>query len=331
VSQEEPAVDIGLPCFRRATYLAEAIDSVLAQTFERWRLTVVDNGGSAEIAAVVASYLGDDRIAYAPSNEVPLAENWTRALGHGDAAYVAILNDDDTWLPGFLQHRVDALEAHAECGFAFGACFYLDHEGSRPSDPFAPEGVVSRETLARTFTERNPVAPSAVVVRRASLDRVGTAFDGRWHYCDWEMWSRLAASAPAYFVQTPDNVFRRHAATNTFAGHETPRQLMAMVDHLEGLFEQEPGVGLRRSRRERRRSRALILLRAAADVHSGGGWKVSRQLYTSALRTYPPVVLQRASVAMVAKSLLGERLSRVVAEGLRTLSRVGDRSSSGVR
>ena len=331
MSGGEPMVDVGLPCFRRAVFLAEAIESVLAQTFSRWRLTVVDNGGSAEIAAVVEPYLHDGRITYLPSiDEVPLAVNWTRAVQHGDAPYVALLNDDDTWLPEFLEKRVGALHKHPECGFAFGACYYLDAEGPRESEPWFPEGVVPRVELARTFTERNPVVPSAVVVRRGTLEQAGAAFDGRWHYCDWEMWGRLGATAPAYFVARPDSVFRRHAATNTFAGHETPAQLMAMVDHLERMFHVAVP-RFRRSRRNRRRSRAMILLRAAADVHPGGGWKVSRQLYTSAIRTYPPVLFQRASVAMLAKSVLGKRASRASADALRAIGRAGQSKTRKAR
>jgi hypothetical protein len=324
-------VDIGLPCFRRATFLAEAIDSVLGQSYSSWSLAIFDNGASPEIESVVRPYLDDPRIAYVPSTEaMSLAANWTRALQHGRSEYFALLNDDDTWFPEFLAERVRALGAHPECGFAFGECMYLDAEGARPSEAWFEEGVVSSLALARSFTERNPVVPSAVLVRRAAVEHAGAVFDERWHYCDWEMWARLAAFQPAYFIARPDSVFRRHASTNTLAQRESPTQLMAMLDHIESTFERQVP-DFHPSRGQRRKGRALILLRAAVDTHAGGGWRASGRLYRSAVRMHPGVIFRRPSLTMVAKSVLGKRVSRVVARGLHALDSVRGTDARGVR
>jgi hypothetical protein len=231
---------------------------------------------------------------------------------------VALLNDDDRWHRDFLRRRVEALNAHPECGFAFAEWVQVDEAGNevaRAPQRFA-EGVVSRERLAWWFTRRNIVVPPALIVRRSAYEAVGAEFDGRWHYCDWEMWARLAAHFPAYYLARQDNDFRRHAQANTFVNREDPERLLTMMDHIERLFEDQVE-GFELSRLERARTRSSILLWAATSVHQGGGWKASAALHRRAVRQYPPSVLTYASLSMLAKSLLGKRGSRVVARALR--------------
>lgn len=312
-------VDVAITAYRRAAFIGEAIESVLDQRFDRWRLTICDNGpGGGEIEEIAATYLSDTRVSYLTTgDELPLAENWTKAIGCGRAPYVALLNDDDRWHPDFLGARVRALDAHPECGFAFAEWVQID-EGGKPvlRAPYRfPEGVVSRAELARWLTRQNVVVPPAIVVRRSGYAAVGAAFDGRWHYCDWEMWARLAARFPAYYLRLQDSDYRRHAQVNTFARREDPDRLVAMVDHLEGLFAAElPAFEL--SDRDRSRNRSKVLLHAAGDVYQGGGWTASRPLYRRALREYLPAAFDRVSLMLLARTVLGHRGSHVVGRAL---------------
>jgi glycosyltransferase involved in cell wall biosynthesis len=324
-------VDVGLTAYRRATYIQEAIDSVLAQTFERWQLTICDNGEEdCGLERIVGHYLSDPRVTYTRTGrELSAAENWTNALNQGAGPYVAVLNDDDRWHPEYLEARVDALEQHRECGFAFSAWIQIDEHGREMSRAPArfPEGVISRENLAYWFMRENLVVPPAIVLRRSACESVGPYFDGNWQYMDWELWARLAARFPAFYLACHDSDFRRHPTTVTRAERESPGRLLAMLDHLEDLFAGEVGTS-RLTRVERGRTRSRILLRAASDVHGSGGWRMSGPTYRRALREYPPTVFSRVSLTMLAKTLLGKRGSRAVARTLRAVGLRRDPTTS---
>ena len=92
-----PVVDVGVPTRGRPQYLRETIESVLAQTFLRWRMTVSENGpGDEEIRAIVEPYLADPRVRHVPTgSEIGAPENATRAVDAGEAPFVALLHDDD--------------------------------------------------------------------------------------------------------------------------------------------------------------------------------------------------------------------------------------------
>jgi hypothetical protein len=317
-------VDVAIPAYRRARYIGEAIESVLAQTFGHWRLSVCDNGpGGGEIEQTVRPYLSDPRVSYTASGqEISLAENWTRAMHQGTAPYVAILSDDDRWHPHFLGAHVEALAAHPECGFVFSEWVQVDEHGNeveRSSVRFV-EGVVSRDVLAHWLTRQNIVGETTVVVRRSAYNAVGAAFDPAWHYTDWEMWARLAARFPAYYLASHESDWRRHTQAVTFTRREHPEQLLAMVTHVERMFARELD-GFRPGRVERARNRSRILLRSAGDVHIAGGWRRSGVLYRRALREYPPSVFDLTSLRMLAHTLVGRRVSRAVAQAVRFLRR----------
>lgn len=323
-SRLDVVVDIALPVYRRATFVADAIESVLAQNFERWHLTICDNGpGGGDIERAVQPYLTDPRMSYSPTGEeLPVAENWTRAISHGSGPYVALLHDDDRWHPNFLRARVEALESHPECAFAFGEYVHIENGGAevaRVPTRF-PEGPLSREVLAHWLVRECIVAPPAILVRRSAYEAVGARFNGDWHYCDWEMWARIAARFPAYYLARNDSDFRRHPTTYTLARRENPTRLIAMLDGIEALFRDEIE-GFEVSRLDRARNRSRLLLRASDSVHPGGGWRVSRRLYLRSLRLYPPTFFRYTSLRMVVRTLLGPRLSDVVARGLRFFRR----------
>lgn len=323
-SSPDVVVDIGITAYKRATFVRDAIDSVLAQTFDRWLLTIYENGpGGGEIEDAVRPYLSDPRVSFQPSErQLPFADNWTRAIRAGSGRYVALLHDDDRWHDDFLRRRVEALDANPECGFAYSEWVQIDEHGNEISrSPIrSADGALEQGDLARQLVERNPIGGSTTLVRRSAYEAVGFAFDGRWFYCDWEMWARLVARYPAYYVARQDNDFRRHASANSFVSPEDPERLLAMMDHVERVLTE--GVGdFDLSRVDRARTRSIILLQAASAAHRGGGWKDAATLYRRALRQYPPTVFTRMSLSMLARSLLGRRGSRAIAHAMHVAAR----------
>ena len=129
-SPTQHRVDIAIPVYGTPEYLAEAMESVLAQTWRDFRLTIYQNGpGEEETRAIVDRYAGDQRIRYAPAGAtLTAAENWTRCVRGSDAPYVAMLHEDDRYEPEYLERRVRFLDAHPGCGFVFSRMRDIDEE-----------------------------------------------------------------------------------------------------------------------------------------------------------------------------------------------------------
>lgn len=311
-----PIVDVGIPTYGRAPYLVEAIESVRAQTFAAWRLTISEDGGAdAEKEAALAPYLADPRIRYLPSGErTGDAGNHTRLVALSAARYVAILHHDDRWDPGFLERRVRFLESHPSCALVFSGVNKIDAAGdfiSRWSPPELSAEVHSSDDFIRLLLRVNVVGyPPSVVVRRSAYEDVGPYFDARYPHADYEMWLRLALRFPIAYLREWDAHYRVHHESTTFTIRPSAERVLQLADHFVELTERErPGL-LTRTGRRRVRSN-LMLDSISFDVLRGGDRAYASYLLLRAVLAYPPSLLDRRVLDWV-RVVVGRRGRRVL-------------------
>ena len=115
----KPLVSVILTVYDRLTFFGEALKSVEAQSFQDYEIVVADDSGT-ELARAASLASNNPRIRYeANPSPVGVALSIRSALGRARGKYIAILNDDDVWEPGFLAGLVPPLEADANRVLAF--------------------------------------------------------------------------------------------------------------------------------------------------------------------------------------------------------------------
>jgi glycosyltransferase involved in cell wall biosynthesis len=123
-SQDKPLVSVVLPTHNRVDLLAGAVESVLAQTEQRFELIVIDDASTDATPEYLAALTIRDQRARFIRLDIPRggggARNEGLGLSRGD--WVAFLDDDDRWLPNKLEKQLGALRAHptavaASCGY----------------------------------------------------------------------------------------------------------------------------------------------------------------------------------------------------------------------
>ena len=106
-------VSIIIPCYNSESYLANAIDSVLTQTYPHWELFIVDDCSTDKSSAIIADYVAQDsRIHYlktsSPSGSPCLPRNMGIKAANG--RFIAFLDSDDCWLPTKLEEQLPLFE-----------------------------------------------------------------------------------------------------------------------------------------------------------------------------------------------------------------------------
>jgi glycosyltransferase involved in cell wall biosynthesis len=311
-----PALDVVLPTYGPVPYLRESIDSVLAQTFKGWRLTVIDNSPETGGArAVLAAYGGDPRIRYQATGGLNQADNWTAAFSSAEARYIAMLPDDDFWAPEFLERRYAALEAHPECAFAFSAYREIDADGREIAlrAPRVPEGVLTPDRFVPVEFMRNAIPVCSVVYRRSAFESVGGRFRPGSGYIDYDLWMRLAVRYPVYSLHTWDCSMRFHSGSVTTAFQSSKRNgelWLRFVEHAEATIDAaDPALVPRRLRRRRR---AAAMLGVAADELQAGERAKAVALLRAALRLHPRGLLDPRVPFMALALATGPRASRII-------------------
>jgi hypothetical protein len=320
VSRQAPQVDIGLPTRGEAPYIAESIDSILAQTHSAWHLLISENGPEgSELGKRIRPYLADERIEYSPTGSaLGAAKNHTRLIQHGSAPYIAILHDDDRWDPEFLERRVEFLESHPDCSFVFSANREMDERSSemRRSRQALAEGAHPPEELVPLLLRHNLIGMPTVLVRRSAYEAVGPAFDEHTVYFDYQMWLRLALQFPVGYLAVWDASYRVHDRQVTMTSSARGLQELTLLDQIDGLLAEAPHV--KPDRRQLRRRRARAHLSAALDeLQAPDRRSVSRHM-GDAVRTYPPAAIDPKMPAALVGLTLGPRGRRAL-ERLRYL------------
>lgn len=124
-------VSIIMPSYNTAKYIAETIQSVLAQSYKNWELLIVDDCSTDETDDVVRPYLTDERIRYLKNEKNSgAAVSRNRALREAKGKWIAFLDSDDLWLPEKLGKQINFMEKN---GYHFSYTNYaeIDTEDNR--------------------------------------------------------------------------------------------------------------------------------------------------------------------------------------------------------
>ena len=308
-----PLVDVGIPVYQRADYVGAAIESVLAQSYRRWRLTVSEDGPTTHaLRGVIEPYLADERVRYVSTGRrLGLAEHKSSLAAGGHGEYLALLDDDDTWLADWLARRVDFLETNDDCVLAWGGHLDIDRTGTelvRSAFPFTG-GVHSSREFVQVMMRGNVVATPSVLMRREAYVRAGNTFDASFvHINDYELWLRLGVRGPVGFLPVHDSAYRVHPGQMS-SRRDRALDHLRLIDHLDDLLRQAD-LDLRLSRAARRRQKADRFLSAALDAAEQGNTRIAASRIRSAAGLDPRALVSTRGLGAIAATVGGRTVRR---------------------
>lgn len=115
----EGLVSIITPCYNGSRYITETIESVINQTYAKWEMIVIDDGSKDNSADIVREYSQkDNRIMLIQQKNAGSAAARNNGICRAEGQYIALLDADDLWEPGFLEKQIKFMkEKDAVCVF----------------------------------------------------------------------------------------------------------------------------------------------------------------------------------------------------------------------
>jgi glycosyltransferase involved in cell wall biosynthesis len=207
-----PRVSIGLPVYNGSDHLAEAMESLLSQTFEDFELIICDNASTDRTPALCRHYAAQDRrvrFIQNPAN-IGSARNHTRTLELATGQYFKWCGHDDVHAPGYLAACVKVLDEQPAVSLAYPQTIIIDDDGAAMrnyDDFFHLVGLAPHERFYRVLAHSNQelLNPSLGLTRRSLVVR--TMPLGSYYASDRVMLAQLAIDGE--FYEVPERLLYR--------------------------------------------------------------------------------------------------------------------------
>lgn len=217
--ERDRLVSVIIPVYNGERYLAEAIESVLGQSYLSIEVIVVDDGSTDGSAHVAKAFGEAVRYSRQPHSGTGAALNHGIVLARG--GFLAFLDADDVWVKQKLEWQMAAFQANPDVALVFG------HVQQFISPELAPE-------IARRFRCPPEALPGYVtgtmLARREAFAQVGT-FGSKWRAGEFLDWYLRATELGVRTVMLPNLVLRRrlHQANHGLVKREAKSDLTRIL------------------------------------------------------------------------------------------------------
>lgn len=227
-----------IPTYNRQPLLIQAIDSVLQQTVQNIEIVVVDDGSKVPVCE--HDYFKKKQISLYRQDNAGLNAARNFALKKAKGEYIALLDDDDLWLPFKTEIQIAVIKKFPKVSFVFSDFTIFDESGIKSElglatwNDFPSSWITGRESeysavelglplppnghdykvfygnLYYNLLQEPYVLPSTALICRNAI-RWSEPFPTKNIHCgDWQFFAELARSTPCVFLSLPTAMNRSH-------------------------------------------------------------------------------------------------------------------------
>lgn len=228
---KNPLVTVLMPVYNAGATVAEAIESILDQSFTDFEFLIIDDGSTDGSSKVIKSYNDPRIVLESNSQNLGVVKTLNKGLQMARGVYVARMDGDDVSLPGRLAAQVAFLDRHP----SIGACgTWVETFGDRPGQlskfPCRPEDIKAYLLFY------NVLVHASVCLRREAFVSNNLFFDERFpHAEDFELWQRASKIFPLANIGKILLKHRIHTRSVTQANRAAQAETMRRIDRISLL------------------------------------------------------------------------------------------------
>jgi len=246
-----PRISVAMSVYNGERFLAEAIESVLAQSFTDFEFLILDDGSRDGSRTIIETYAAKDaRIRPIIRQNRGLVVSLNQLIDEARAPLIARMDADDVCLPERFARQISFLDAHLEHGIIGSRIDLIDPEG-HPLTQLCEGYPLDHSEIIRNVERKLPfLCHPAVMMRRDVVLAVGGYHKAFRHCEDYDLWLRLASVTQ--IANLPERLLKyRRSATQVSNRHSGEQIIGAAIaytayeerlagrpdptEHLEGL------------------------------------------------------------------------------------------------
>lgn len=230
---DAPSISVLMSVHNGEVYLAQALDSILGQSFPSFEFIVIDDASTDDTAGILADYAGRESRICLLSNQRNMGLAWSlnRGLKQANGRYIARMDADDISLPLRLEKQISFMEEHPGVGVIGTAVEIIDSAGQVVGQRMYPrDPIVIRWRLAL----ENPLCHPTVMIRRDILQ--DAPYNSSLNTAqDYDLWCRLGWTTRFANLPQPLLRFRKHGTNLTYkkGGEQRENSLHISRDYIK--------------------------------------------------------------------------------------------------
>lgn len=183
--KNSPLISVVMPVYNTERFVAQAIESVLNQTYQNLELILVNDCSTDKSLLILESYARKDKRVRIISNEKNIGVAHTRNLGIQAAkgAYIALLDSDDLWEETKIEKQLTQI-INAQAKISYCSLAMVDEDGKKIKEFSVPETTDYKEMLVRCFFTCSSVLIEATLLK-------SNLFKAEYYHEDYLLWVEL--------------------------------------------------------------------------------------------------------------------------------------------
>jgi glycosyltransferase involved in cell wall biosynthesis len=283
---EKALVSVVIPAFNGAAYIGETIGSILAQTYRPLEVLVVDDG-STDCTAEIVQRFGEP-VRYLRQENAGTAAARNRAVAESRGEFIALLDQDDLWVPSKLARQIPRFAEDARIGLVFAGIEFFDSKSNKITATYFPGDELDLCDLLG-----HVVLPvQTILFRRSALEKIGPFDTTLGGTDDWDIGIRMAAEFRMVGV---NEILGRVRLHETQQGRNTDRMFhnaMRVLDKHANIRrgDRDTTAAIRKGRAELCEHQYGCIKGRAFEAWNAGRYLTAATQSVRAFLQYPPAL-----------------------------------------
>lgn len=221
-TMSEPLVSFVMPNYNEGSFIRDALDSILQQTYKNFECIIVDDGSSDNSPGIIKEYAArDPRIKFFQNEKnMRICRTLNRGISLAKGKYIARMDSDDVCMPNRLEVQVAFMEdpKNAHVGVVGSHCFVIDENGDTVGKKTFP---IDDKDIRGQIWYQNPLQHSTTLIRKQAINECGNYDDSFVYAEDLELWVKIGQKYELRNIEEKLMKYRIHGANDIFKHQKT--------------------------------------------------------------------------------------------------------------
>lgn len=236
---ESSLVSVIVPVYNGELFLDRCINSVKSQTYENWEMLLVNDGSLDNSKKIIEKYTSDPRIKYFENKKnLGIAATRNRAIEYSKGSYLALLDQDDEWLPQKLEKQISLFE---KLDNSYGLVYSnLSVKYSDGRELEAKKEIEPLRDVDQNFEKlviSNFIYSPTVMIKRDAIQKVGGFNESiLWGGDDYELWLRIGRKYLFGYIDESLSIRHEHGKNYSQNKKKVMLETMRLIENYKDQF-----------------------------------------------------------------------------------------------